>query len=101
MQRGFSDQVIVGDRTYLVQTEDKGLGRKEIAVLVFEGGLLVYRRIVGYADLVELGLSDQQEIIGTAVRNAHQQVRRELSLGLRAKPRASVGAGRRRLTADR
>jgi len=81
MLRGFVDRLVVGDRRYVIQTEDKGPAKGQFAISVFEGGVLVHQRAVSYADLLELELADQDELIASAMRSTHNRVLKDLEEG--------------------
>ena len=52
MSMGFNSNVEVGDAVYHVQTEDRGLHHPFVDTVVLSGGRVVYRRSVGYQDLL-------------------------------------------------
>ena len=81
MLRGFVDRVVVGDHSYVIQTEDKGTRKGQFAISVFEGGVLVHQRAVSYADLLGLELSDQEELIASAMRSSHNCVLKDVEEG--------------------
>jgi hypothetical protein len=88
MLTGLIDALEVEGRKLVVQTEDRGSEREEIVTSAFEGGKLVYRRVVPYADLTELRLSDHEVVLASALRDLHNCVLRDLAGGEIALERA-------------
>lgn len=76
-----SEDVALGGKTFVVLTEDRGGVRRQIAVSVFEGGELVHRKIVSYADLAQMGISDEDKALTAAMRGIHNSVVRDLKTG--------------------
>jgi hypothetical protein len=81
MLPGLIDGVVVAGRKLVVQTEDRGSGKDELVTSAFEGGTLVYRRVLSYADLAKLELADQETLLASALRDLHNHALRNLSLG--------------------
>jgi DNA-binding response OmpR family regulator len=62
MVTGFNTDVVVGDRTLHIQTEDKGPGSSVIETLVYHEGRILAARRLSYADLAEGGPADEAAV---------------------------------------
>ena len=75
---GLIGGVEVEGTRYVVQTEDRGPQRRELVTSAFLGGVLVYRRTVGYSDLAGLDLEDHGEVLAGALRQLHVDALRDV-----------------------
>ena len=73
MSMGFNSNVGVGDAVYHVQTEDRGLNHPFVDTVVLSGGQVVYRRSVGYQDLLSAAALDEA-VLGARIEQQHREV---------------------------
>jgi hypothetical protein len=73
MSMGFNSNVGVGDAVYHVQTEDRGLNHPFVDTVVLSGGRVVYRRSVGYQDLLSAAALDEA-VLGARIEQQHREV---------------------------
>ena len=73
MSMGFNSNVEVGDAVYHVQTEDRGLHHPFVDTVVLSGGRVVYRRSVGYQDLLS-GTALDEAVLGARIEQQHREV---------------------------
>jgi hypothetical protein len=73
MTTGFNSNVEVGGAVYHVQTEDRGLQHPFVDTVVLSGGRVVYRRTVGYQDLLS-GAALDEAALGTRIELQHREI---------------------------
>jgi hypothetical protein len=73
MSTGFNSNVEVEGAVYHVQTEDRGLQHPFVDTVVLSGGRVVYRRTVGYQDLLSAGAMDEAAL-GARIEQQHQEI---------------------------
>jgi len=75
MSTGFNSNVDVGGAVYHVQTEDRGLQHPFVDTVVLSGGRVVYRRSVGYQDLLT-GDADavDEAALGMRIGQQHREI---------------------------
>jgi hypothetical protein len=73
MSTGFNSNVEAGGAVYHVQTEDRGLQHPFVDTVVLCGGRVVYRRSVGYQDLLgKAGLDEA--VLGARIEQQHREI---------------------------
>jgi hypothetical protein len=73
MSTGFNSNVEVAGAVYHVQTEDRGLNHPFVDTVVLSGGQVVYRRSVGYQDLLRaVGLDES--VLGARIEQQHREI---------------------------
>jgi hypothetical protein len=81
MSTGFNSNVEVGGAVYHVQTEDRGLNHPFVDTVVLSGGQVVYRRSVGYKDLLgDAGLNES--VLGARIEQQHREILEGVRAGL-------------------
>jgi hypothetical protein len=70
---GFNSNVEVRGAVYHVQTEDRGLQHPFVDTVVLSGGRVVYRRSVGYQDLLTAEAVDEA-ILGARIDQQHREI---------------------------
>ncbi len=73
MSTGFNSNVEVGGAVYHVQTEDRGLQHPFVDTVVLSGGQVVYRRSVGYEDLLS-GDPIDEAALGARIEKQHREI---------------------------
>jgi hypothetical protein len=79
MLTGFNTDVRHDERTFHVQTEDRGDENPIIETLIYEGGRILDARRRDYADLAGNGLT--RERLSELIERQHQNVVRDIRLG--------------------
>lgn len=79
MLTGFNTDVRHDDRTFHVQTEDRGADNPIIETLIYEGGRILDARRRPYGD--EAGKVMDQQRLSTLLERQHQNVVRDIRLG--------------------
>ncbi len=72
MVTGFNTDVQHGDKTYHVQTEDRGLQNPIIETLIYMGGEILAARRSSYADLLEKGIDEKD--IAERIESQHNRM---------------------------
>jgi hypothetical protein len=73
MSTGFNSNVEVRGAVYHVQTEDRGLQHPFVDTVVLSGGRVVYRRSVGYQDLLTANAVDEA-VLGARIDQQHREI---------------------------
>lgn len=73
MTTGFNSNVEVRGAVYHVQTEDRGLQHPFVDTVVLSGGRVVYRRSVGYQDLLTADTVDEA-VLGARIDQQHREI---------------------------
>jgi hypothetical protein len=74
MTTGFNSNVEVGGAVYHVQTEDRGLQHPFVDTVVLSGGRVVYRRSVGYQDLLSAAAPVDEAALAARIEQQHQEI---------------------------
>ncbi|MBI1949930.1 MAG: hypothetical protein HYS34_01025 [Acidobacteria bacterium] len=72
MVTGFNTDVQHDDRTYHVQTEDKGVQNPIIETLIYVGGEILAARRTSYADLLSTGVDEKE--IAERIESQHNRM---------------------------
>jgi hypothetical protein len=93
MLTGFNTDVHHDDRTFHVQTEDRGAGNPIIETLIYEGGRILDARRRDYRTEAGNGMGEGR--LSTLLERQHQNVVRDIRLGKYDPPerRKPLGAG--------
>lgn len=70
---GHNTDVTAGDKTYHVQTEDRGIGHAIIDTTVYSGGMVVHRKTNSYGDLLPLD-PQREQVLKSRLDNQHHSV---------------------------
>jgi len=73
MSTGFNSNVEARGAVYHVQTEDRGLQHPFVDTVVLSGGQVVYRRSVGYQDLLN-GATLDDALLGERIEQQHREI---------------------------
>jgi len=73
MSTGFNSNVEFAGAVFHVQTEDRGLNHPFVDTVVLSGGQVVYRRSVGYQDLLS-GAGLDESVLGTRIEQQHREI---------------------------
>lgn len=77
---GHNTDVTAGDKTYHVQTEDRGVGHAVIDTTVYSGGMVVHRKTNSYGDLLPLD-PQREQLLKSRLDNQHHSVLEALRNG--------------------
>ena len=77
---GHNTNVTVADKTYHVQTEDRGTGPAIIDTTVYWGGRVMHRRTNSYGDLLPLD-PQREQALKSRLNKQHEKVLQELRSG--------------------
>jgi len=80
MMFGHNTNVIVGDATFHVQTEDRGIANALIDTTVYCRGRVLHRRTNNYFDLLPLN-ADREEALKLRLNDQHRTVLEEIRSG--------------------
>lgn len=80
MSSGFNTNVRVGERTFHVQTEDRGPHHPQIDTIVYFDGRVLHRRSSSYQELTEAGQATE-EVLRRRVEEHHREVIEALRAG--------------------
>jgi hypothetical protein len=79
MQTGFNTDVVHDERTFHVQTEDRGKENPIIETLIYVGGQILDARQRRYKDVGEPDL--ERDLLSTLIERQHLTVVRDIRLG--------------------
>ncbi|MEM1349163.1 MAG: hypothetical protein AAGI01_11440, partial [Myxococcota bacterium] len=72
---GYNNDVQYRNKTFHIQTEDRGMGVKQIETQIFHSGAILDTRIVSYEELIANKAGDEKK---SAIRSLMQTTHREL-----------------------
>jgi hypothetical protein len=73
MSAGFNSNIEVAGAVFHVQTEDRGLQHPFVDTVVLSGGRVVYRRTVGYQDLLGIAPIDEAAL-AARIEQQHREI---------------------------
>lgn len=88
MVTGYNENVVYGDKTFHIQTEDYGIEQGIVASLIYTSGMIVAKREINYKRFLDR--PNLTQIVSTVVKRLHHEMVEDLLIGKYDKDKQSV-----------